>query len=185
MARHLGEIDGLFSAAGWASVSRCRNPLATHASNGLMSLKAARKRRSQTGYAAKQESAMTPAELLAEARLYLEASHRETKAEMKYRLTDHALTLAQLAEKVERERFAIEANIERFEQLLRNGLDDGPRKQLDALLAEECAKLAALTAGGQQGYVAAWSDQLLDEAIAMMNADMGDGLFANCCQPWF
>jgi len=115
----------------------------------------------------------TLAELRAEVRIYTEAAHRESGLEMKPRLAGHALSLAQLAEQVQRERFVIEANIERYEHMLVSALDDGLSRHVDGLLNEERIKLAALTPTGRQSHVTAQFDRFLDEAIAVIGAEMG------------
>jgi len=82
------------------------------------------------------------------------------------------MPLAQLAEQLQRQRFVIEANIERYEHMLASALDDGLCRHVDGLLSEERIKLAALTPTGRQSYVTAPFDQFLDEAIAVIGADM-------------
>ncbi|HZP64681.1 MAG TPA: hypothetical protein VFB32_00105 [Rudaea sp.] len=59
----------------------------------------------------------------------------------KQRLAAHALALAQVAEQIERDgslgAFVHGANIERFERLLRDALDENVRATVEALLAQE------------------------------------------------
>jgi hypothetical protein len=87
----------------------------------------------------------TPAELREQSRLYRQAAEKETTVEFKRRLASHALALAQLAEKIERDEFVAQANIERYRRMLAQGLDAKRRRMIEALLQEERAKLANLT----------------------------------------
>jgi len=61
---------------------------------------------------------LTPAEWRARSRLYRQMAETETALEIRRRLASHALVLAQLAEKIERDEFVTETNIERYRGLL-------------------------------------------------------------------
>jgi hypothetical protein len=56
---------------------------------------------------------LTPAELRERSQLYRQAAERETTPEIKRRLASHALALAELAERIERDAFATESQVER------------------------------------------------------------------------
>lgn len=89
---------------------------------------------------------LRPAKLRELSRLYRHAAEQEPTLEIKRRLASHALALAELAEKVEREEFVTEANIERYRHLLAQAVDEKQRKTIETLLMEEREKRAAPSA---------------------------------------
>ncbi len=81
----------------------------------------------------------TPAELRAQSRAYLEAAEKESAIDARRRLADHALSLAQLAEQIERA-FVSGENIKRYRRMLAaDDLDESLRRTIETLLAEELA----------------------------------------------
>lgn len=85
---------------------------------------------------------LRPARLRELSQFYRQAAKREATAEIRRRLASHALALAELAEKIERDEFVTAANIERYRQLLAQALDDTRRRTIEALLVEERKKQA-------------------------------------------
>jgi len=119
---------------------------------------------------------LTPAELREIARRFRSKGEKESDIYLKRRLAGHALALAQLAEKVERQgkrgpegqrpdpgnptqegtvmtmttrRFAANKNIAQYQRLLVTALDDSARATIEQLLTEEKAELGAATAEEQ------------------------------------
>lgn len=72
---------------------------------------------------------------------FIQAVEKVTAIELKRRLAAHALTLAQVAEQLERgdplNSFVHDANLERYQHLLAGALDEQTRTMVERLLAEE------------------------------------------------
>jgi rubrerythrin len=94
----------------------------------------------------KRAMLLRPAKLRELSQLYRQAAEEEATLEIKRRLASHALVLAQLAEKIERDAFVTESNIERFRGMLARALDQTQRKMIETLLMEERQKQAVSTA---------------------------------------
>ena len=90
---------------------------------------------------------LRPAVLRELSQLYREAAKRESTWEIRRRLASHALALAELAEKIERDEFVTQANIERYRRMLSQSLDEKRRKTNEALLREEREKQVGSKAG--------------------------------------
>lgn len=122
-----------------------------------------------------------PFELRVQARICLRAAEQETVPELKRQHAARAFVLAQLAEQLDLDRFVIEANIERYERILIDALGESQRRLVEKLLREERDKVApAWAPDGQFDWDqldparAAYFDGLVDEAIAVTGADMGN-----------
>ncbi len=91
---------------------------------------------------------LTPAELREQSDLYRQAAEKETTLEIKRRLASHALALAQLAERIKRDKFVTESNIERYRRMLTQVPDASQRITIEMALQAEEAKLAGPAAAG-------------------------------------
>ena len=92
----------------------------------------------------------TPAELSEGTRRRHDAPKRALVPEAKRELASTAMTLSELEERIEHDRFArfiAQSNVERFERILAGSLDDDLRRRIEILLEEERAKLAAAPTG--------------------------------------
>jgi hypothetical protein len=82
-----------------------------------------------------------PDELRGLSERFIQAVEKVTAIELRKRLAAHALTLAQVAEQLERgdllSAFVHNANVERYERLLAGALDEETRAMVERLLAEE------------------------------------------------
>ncbi|MGO8915493.1 MAG: hypothetical protein ACLQJR_06255 [Stellaceae bacterium] len=85
---------------------------------------------------------LTPAELREQSDLYRQAAEKEATLEIKRRLASHALALAQLAERIKRDKFVAESNVERYRRMLTQAPDAAQRSTIERLLQDEEAKLA-------------------------------------------
>jgi len=73
---------------------------------------------------------------------YRQAAEKEAAVEIKRRLADHALALAQFAEKIDRGYLlVIESSAERYQRMFTRALDPTRRMPIENLLREEEAKL--------------------------------------------
>lgn len=92
---------------------------------------------------------LRPAKLRELSQLYRQAAKKEATLEIKRRLASHALALAELAERIARDTFVTEANIERYRRMLAQSLDEKRRKTIETLLREERKKLAGPQTGAR------------------------------------
>jgi hypothetical protein len=68
---------------------------------------------------------------------------KETTLEIRRRLASHALAMAQLAERIERDEFVTESSIERYRRMLAQAPDATQQIIVERLLQEEEATLAS------------------------------------------
>jgi hypothetical protein len=90
----------------------------------------------------KDDMQLTPAMLRRQSREHRRAAEIEADPRIKRKLAIEALTLAELAEQLERtDRFVTAENIQRYKSMLADVLDDAQRRTLEELLSQEQAKL--------------------------------------------